>query len=312
MLREADVRNKSRRGQEPLSPVRLLALVLAILALAVLVVSASRPGDAGPAAPPTSAETGAAIIRAAVILFAIGEVGVLGLIVWALWPAGERSRIRTRQGNLAIAIATFLQGAALLVLLFFYRYYQAKAGGPNGALFRIFRPPSPLPAIADGRTSLGAGKEWVTVLLVVAALAIAAGFAFRGVRFRRRPPALAGLAGQLREAAEEGLEELASDPDPRRAVIAAYARMERALAGIGLPRARHEATLEYLDRLLTLLGAGGSAARRLTDLFQLAKFSDHEIDAAMQREAIQALSELRDDLREREVDNEGKPRAVPA
>ena len=36
---------------------------------------------------------------------------------------------------------------------------------------------------------------------------------------------------------------------------------------------------------------------RLTDLFELAKFSRHDIDASMKMEAIGALREIRDDLR---------------
>jgi hypothetical protein len=35
---------------------------------------------------------------------------------------------------------------------------------------------------------------------------------------------------------------------------------------------------------------------RLTDLFEQAKFSRHEIDATMKRDAIGALREIRDDL----------------
>ncbi len=302
-----------RRGRlEPFSPGRLVALLLLILALAIVVASASRPGDAGPAAPPTSAETGAAIIRAAVILFAIGEAGVLGLIVWALWPTGERRRIHTRRGTLALAVASFLQSAGALVLFWFYLHYRYKVGGKSAGLFPIFGQLPALPSIPDGRGSAGAGQEWVTALIVVAVLAIAAGFVLRGVRFRKRPSPLAKLAEQLQEVVGEGLEELEADSDPRRAVIAAYARMERALARVGLPRARHEAALEYLDRLLALLDARGPAARRLTELFQLAKFSDHVIDGGMQREAIRALAELRDELRARAAEEEIGPRAVPA
>lgn len=302
--------DKPRGRLEPLSPGRLAGLLLAILALAIVVVSASRPGGAGPAAPPSSAETGAAVIRAAVILFAIGEAGVLGLIVWALWPSGKRRRIQTRRGTLALAIASFLQSAGALVLFWYYLHYRSRVRGSSAGLLANFGPAPALPSIPDGRGSAGAGQEWVTALIVVAVLAIAAGFVLRGVRFGRRRLPLAKLAEQLREALEEGLEELEGDTDPRRAVIAAYARMELALARVGLPRARHEAALEYLDRLLGLLDARGTAARRLTELFQLAKFSDHVIDAEMKREAIHALTEIRDDLRARAAEAEPRSGAV--
>jgi hypothetical protein len=297
---------------EPLSPGRRAALLLAILVLAVVVVSASRPGEAGPAAPPSSAETGAAVIRAVVILFAIGEVGVLGLVVYALWPTGRRHRIRTRHGTVALAVASFLQSAGALVLFWYYLHYRSTIPGPRTGLLALFGRPLVLPNIPEGRVSAGPGQELVTAVIVVAALAIAAGFALRGMSFRRHRSPLAKLAEQLREAFEEGLEELEAEPDPRRAVISAYARMERALARVGHPRARHEAALEYLDRLLALLEIRGPAAGRLTELFQLAKFSDHLIDAAMQREAIAALIELREELRARAAEAGRGIRPVPA
>ena len=93
-------------------------------------------------------------------------------------------------------------------------------------------------------------------------------------------------------------------------MIAAYARMERSLARIGMPRARHQTALEYLERMLALLDAEGPAARHLTELFQLAKFSDHDIDPAMKQEAIHALAEIRDDLRARAAEAEPRSGAV--
>jgi hypothetical protein len=110
---------------------------------------------------------------------------------------------------------------------------------------------------------------------------------------------LARLASRLDQVLEEGLDELAAEPDPRRAVIGAYARMERSLAGVGLPRSGPEAALEYLARLLQRLGAHSAPAQQLTDLYQLAKFSRHPIDEEMKRQAIAALVELGDQLRER-------------
>jgi hypothetical protein len=289
-----------------------VVLLLAILTLAVIVVSASRPGDAGPAAPPSSAETGAALIRAAVILFAIGEAGVLGLIVWALWPAGKGRRLQTRKATLPLAIASFLQSAGVLILFWYYLHYRWTVRGGKAGPFALFGPQPALPGIPDGGVAAGAGQGWVSALIVAAVLAIAAGLVLHGVRFRKRASPLAKVAEQVREAVEEGLEELESDTDPRHAVIAAYARMEAALARVGLPRKRPETALEYLDRLLALLDARGPAARRLTELFQLAEFSDHVIDAEMQREAISALVELRDDLSARSAEGILDARVVPA
>jgi H+/Cl- antiporter ClcA len=107
----------------------------------------------------------------------------------------------------------------------------------------------------------------------------------------------ASAASALTEALGESLEDLRAERDPRRAVIAAYARMERALDYHGLPRFRAEAPLEYLARVLRELSVRSSAVLALTELFERAKFSSHEIDAEMKEEAIGALAAVRDDLR---------------
>ncbi len=95
---------------------------------------------------------------------------------------------------------------------------------------------------------------------------------------------------------DESLDDLRAEPDPRRAVIAAYARLERVLAAHGLPRKTSEAPLEYLGRMLGGLSVSPPAARRLTDLFERAKFSQHAVAAEMKEEAIDALETVRDDL----------------
>ena len=58
-----------------------------------------------------------------------------------------------------------------------------------------------------------------------------------------------------------------------------------------------EAPLEYVARALRDLEVGERSVRRLTDLFERAKFSTHEIDESMRTEAIAALGRVRDELR---------------
>jgi hypothetical protein len=94
----------------------------------------------------------------------------------------------------------------------------------------------------------------------------------------------------------ESLEDLDREPDPRRAVIKAYDRMERALAEQGVARRLAETPLEYLRRALSAVHANQRSISRLTDLFEQARFSQHWIDAAMKQEAIGALSALRAEL----------------
>ena len=101
----------------------------------------------------------------------------------------------------------------------------------------------------------------------------------------------------LSRALDDSIDDLRRDPDIRRAIVAAYARMETALAHAGVPRAAAETPYEYLERSLVELDAGADGARRLTDLFERAKFSHHEPAEAMRDEAIDALVAVRDDLR---------------
>ena len=72
------------------------------------------------------------------------------------------------------------------------------------------------------------------------------------------------LVAELAATVDDAFAELDAEPDPRRAVIAAYARMERALAAHGLARHPFEAPLEYLARIAPSL-VGSEAARLRAD-----------------------------------------------
>ena len=104
------------------------------------------------------------------------------------------------------------------------------------------------------------------------------------------------VAEDLAATIGDAIDDLEAEPDARRAVIAAYARMEGVLGRHGLRRAPSETPLEYLRRILLGLTSRGDAVSRLTTLFEQAKFSRHEIDGAMKQDAIGALREIRDDL----------------
>ena len=97
---------------------------------------------------------------------------------------------------------------------------------------------------------------------------------------------------RLVRALDEAIEDLRREPDPRRAVVAAYARMEQALSFHGLPRRPSEAPYEYLARVGRELDAEEPVAA-LTDLFEEAKFSEHSVDEAMRGRAIDALVSVR-------------------
>ncbi len=104
------------------------------------------------------------------------------------------------------------------------------------------------------------------------------------------------IADDVAASITDALDDLEAEPDARRAVIAAYARMERVLARHGLRRQASETPVEYLRRILLGLTARTDAVTRLTGLFEQAKFSRHAIDAAMKQDAIDSLRAIRDDL----------------
>jgi hypothetical protein len=137
----------------------------------------------------------------------------------------------------------------------------------------------------------------VPALIFLAVVALVAGTAYLAVRRRPtlgEPPG--SVSAALADLLAETLDDLRAEADPRRAVIAAYARFERVLDAEGMPRRAPETPEEYLARILGSLDVSEAAVRRLTALFEEAKFSDHTVHSAMKEDAIAALQQVRDEL----------------
>ena len=160
--------------------------------------------------------------------------------------------------------------------------------GQNGAHSRLARSRAPRFRYDELAFVLG-----LLFLVVVGAI----------IALRRSRPQLAPEVAPeaLAAALDVSLDDLRSDPDLRRAIIAAYARMEHALAAAGVPRQPSEAPLEYLERALLALDTSAEAVRRLTDLFEWARFSHHEPEPWMRDDAVDALVAVRDELRASEL-----------
>jgi len=147
-------------------------------------------------------------------------------------------------------------------------------------------------------TSYEADISWIPVLATVGLVVLAAAaWWFSGrARLRARGELGGELADAVALAVDESLDDLRAEPDPRKAVIAAYARLEHVLATHGVARRPSEAPLEYLGRMLAALAVRDRAARALTELFERAKFSQHAVGPEMKDDAIAALETVRDDL----------------
>jgi hypothetical protein len=161
------------------------------------------------------------------------------------------------------------------------------------------------------RTSSGhvalSGTTIAVLVAVFAAVVVAAViFALR----RQPPPAPVAPLRKLVEAPTEEevarrfysllddtLDDLRAEPDPRRAVIAAYARMEHGLGTLGVERERSETPFEYLARVLERVSVSEPSARTLTDLFERAKFGRDAIGPELKEQAVAALESIKDEAR---------------
>ena len=280
---------------------RLVPLGVAVAALVVLagVASRGRPlAGSGSGAGPT-----AGFFDYFFTTFVLFAVIVAVVVLWAVLstkPSRGKPRGRNHFISYMLSIAA---GAAVAILLLhnanFIRRLQhldQRANQPQQTGKGL------LGKTPQSSTARPARLRWDEVAIFAALVAGTAAVvvAGRSKKRLRAPSWLTGSQEAVSLALDESLDDLRSEPDLRRAIIAAYARMEAALAGVGLARRPSEAPLEYMERALTSLDTSAASVHRLTVLFEWAKFSQHEPEPEMRDEAIDALVAVRDDLRQPE------------
>ena len=144
---------------------------------------------------------------------------------------------------------------------------------------------------------------------LIGALALLAGTGSLGVvlwlcfgdRLRRHRDELAsGSRVQLAMAIEDSLDELRAEINARAAIIKIYGNFERALATAKLPRRPAQTPLEFMRAVLSKWPMPLSPVRKLTELFELARFSHHPVGAKERDSAWQSLLEIRTALEARE------------
>jgi hypothetical protein len=299
----------------------MLPVVAAVGLLALVAVGSLRgPLGSGRGRPSYPAD----LVDSLVLLLLLAMVAGGVLAVVALWPDRRLANPRHRRAgswNLILPMA-----AVLLVWLL--RDQLGLGGGERDETpaTTIGSPSTlevPVPPAEPGVVPLVVAGVALAAMIGIVVAQVVAG------RRRRRPPR--SPAERLVELFDDTLEDLANEPDPRRAVIAAWARMERGLAAVGLPRRSAEAPFEYAGRVLeTALvptgpdaPSGGPAGppggpgplrtasvHRLTGLFERAKFSRHAIGRADRDEAIAALRAVRRELAEA-VETAARARGEP-
>jgi hypothetical protein len=95
---------------------------------------------------------------------------------------------------------------------------------------------------------------------------------------------------------ELGLADLTSISDPRAAVLACYLTMTAAFRQAGVLHRASDTPFELLGRALIARRVGGESAKYLTELFERAKFSHHQVNESTRREAIVALRAVQREL----------------
>lgn len=295
--RAAPDEDRSTRPRSPRTSLTAAAVALGLLLIAAAALpeglSPNDPGGSGrmilPAIPTA--------IRLALAI--LGAVLVVLLILLRVTVLNSEKGPKLRQRSRWRWVSLLLVGVALWATFATWRQGEITASGSDGRAL-----PSPSPGdLATPEGASEAAREYsepfgIAVgglfLLVLVALTVALLLLFRK---EQESVATRALERALVDELESGIEDLHAIADPRAAVIACYSRMETVAQLAGIDAADSDTPFEVLGRLLRELSVSEASARRLTELFEEAKFSTREIDEAMRLEALDALTQVRDELR---------------
>jgi hypothetical protein len=163
-----------------------------------------------------------------------------------------------------------------------------------------------LPSVARGQDDSpgdGSGSPpapnsplaYVVALLIGAGL-VAGGVATLRAMDSRAPTRAEDSEEDFLDEIDASIEDLETIEDPRAAVIACYRRLQRTASDAGVERRASDTPFELLHRLKQRESVPEDRARRLTILFEAARFSTATVDDRMRREALDCLIEIRSRL----------------
>jgi len=274
-------------------------VVLALVAVVAVAATGSTPSTSGGTRKPADALLDTFFSLTLLLFIPAAAILIYGLMQRKAIAAEVASRRYPRTG--------FVGFATLLVTLGAIGYWKRGERGLEPAdeivdpIPGVPSPTGPPPERGVVQSAYEPEFAWIPVLVVLGLAALGALAAYLSARRRKRARGTEEVAEALAAVLEDMLDDLRAEADPRRAVIAAYARLERVLAAHGLARRAAETAEEYLARILPELDVEPRSVRRLTDLFTRAKFSPHMVDVGMKEEAIAALSTVRDELQAAEA-----------
>lgn len=309
-------------------------MAVTILAALVFVAAASLRGylPGAPAEPrervidnPVASVVVVGLLIAAVTVLAVAVLArlrhrgapIAGTAGRSDWFRGDKGRLTWRVGLVALAVTV---GWLLLVAVL------SRIGGGDGESANpsigtgapsepttsapsttVVDPPTRSPQPDAGINLLGYFYAATAIFLLV----LVAGTVM-SARRRQRPPTVLGeddddvperdgRSESLVRAAEVGLAEVGDlSREPRKAIIACYAAMERQLARVpdAAPQDFDTAS-EVLARAVERNALGPDSATELVHLFEEARFSPHVMDEGHRDQAVEVLQRVLDELRSR-------------
>jgi cytochrome b561 len=274
--------------------ITAVALTAAIAVVAVAArspLSRSSPVNAQAAQGPTTA------VLVLLLGFGVVMLGLLMILAWSSRrrkddpPDPEAPAPETPWwGKLVALLLLFAFGAALVAAAI----SGVRRAGSTRTVGGLGLGETLTPRVAGhqraGGFTLPSWLPWTALAIVGAA--IAAVIVVLVIRRARRARETSERAA-VDAAVEAAIGALDSDLDPRRAVIAAYAAMQRSLGEHGVARSPAEAPREYLQRVLLAGQASEQESTTLTGLFEEARYSSHPISEHVREVALRALRSLR-------------------
>ncbi len=232
-----------------------LAAIGGLVAVAALAIgSASRPhaADVSLSAP----EIGG--LSVLLLLVVAGGIGLLvGRNFIGAWARGAAIEDPNQKKTRVPAVVRVLLPIFVLAIVVMIRMWA------NGRDATPFTPNLPNTSPIDPSSAPTDGGD-LGLMIACVVVAVVAALVARAFFRKRIAPALPPVAAEgAATILDEGLGALLGESDPRRAVIAAYVAMERAMARQGWARRPAEAPTEYLTRVLRIAPARAGDLDRL-------------------------------------------------
>ncbi len=208
-----------------------------------------------------------------ILVWGIIGVSIIGALVYRRILAGEAF-------NLVISLALGFLLVAVVLLLGNRVNLTPHPGGISGGG-------------GFSSTSLPGGSNlWVIVLIGL----IFAGIIFMVIKTYRVEKVESIPLKSVKEYVEEAIYHVKIGKDVRGAILEAYMEMEKLMRARGVEDKKYYTPREFEDFALRTLKISKEPVKILTELFELARYSSHEMSEEHRKRALDALEAIRDEV----------------